>query len=68
MSVSTRRTTDWWSVPRQRPKRQYSRAGFRLVAAVDSVKRAPEADAALAGIEEGWNQSLDRLAEYLPKA
>jgi uncharacterized protein YndB with AHSA1/START domain len=25
------------------------------------------ANAALAGMKEGWNRSLDRLAEYLPK-
>ncbi len=34
-----------------------------LVAAI--VKSMPAAETALAGIEEGWNQSLDRLAELL---
>lgn len=29
------------------------------------VKSTPEVDAALAGMEEGWNQSLERLAEHL---
>ncbi len=32
------------------------------------VKSAPEVAAALEGMEEGWNQSLDRLADYLAKA
>lgn len=32
------------------------------------VKSAPEAGAALAGMEKGWSQSLDRLAEELAKA
>jgi uncharacterized protein YndB with AHSA1/START domain len=32
------------------------------------VKSAPAVAAALAGMEEGWNQSLDRLAEELTKA
>jgi uncharacterized protein YndB with AHSA1/START domain len=31
------------------------------------VKSAPEAEAALAGMEEGWSQSLYRLAEHLAK-
>lgn len=31
------------------------------------VKSTPEVAAALAGMEEGWNQSLDRLAEDLAK-
>jgi hypothetical protein len=29
------------------------------------VKSTPEVAAPLAGIKEGWNQSLDRLAEHL---
>ncbi len=29
------------------------------------VKSAPEVAAALDGLEEGWNQSLDKLAEHL---
>ena len=29
------------------------------------TKAAPEAEGALAGMEEGWNQSLDRLANYV---
>jgi hypothetical protein len=29
------------------------------------VKAAPGVEDALAGMEEGWNQSLDRLAEAL---
>ncbi|HYP39949.1 MAG TPA: SRPBCC domain-containing protein [Chloroflexia bacterium] len=29
------------------------------------TKAAPAAEGALAGMEEGWNQSLDRLAEYV---
>jgi hypothetical protein len=29
------------------------------------VKSTPEADAVLAGMEEGWNQSLDRQASHL---
>jgi uncharacterized protein YndB with AHSA1/START domain len=29
------------------------------------VKSAPEVAAALEGMEEGWSQSLDRLAEHL---
>lgn len=29
------------------------------------VKSAPEVEAALDGMEEGWSQSLDRLAEYV---
>jgi uncharacterized protein YndB with AHSA1/START domain len=29
------------------------------------LKATPEAATALAGMEEGWNQSLDRLAEYV---
>ncbi len=32
------------------------------------VKATPEVGTALAGMEEGWNQSLDRLAEDLAKA
>ena len=32
------------------------------------VKSAPEAAAALKGMEEGWRQSLDRLAEHLAKS
>ncbi len=31
------------------------------------VKSAPAAAGALAGMEQGWRQSLDRLAEYLGK-
>ena len=31
------------------------------------LKSSPEVDAALDGMEEGWNQSLDKLAEYLEK-
>jgi uncharacterized protein YndB with AHSA1/START domain len=29
------------------------------------VKASPEVDPALAGMEPGWNQSLDKLAEYV---
>ncbi len=29
------------------------------------VKSTPVVSAALAGMEEGWSQSLDRLAEHL---
>jgi uncharacterized protein YndB with AHSA1/START domain len=32
------------------------------------VKSSPETEAALDGMEEGWSQSLDRLAEELAKA
>jgi uncharacterized protein YndB with AHSA1/START domain len=32
------------------------------------TKATPEAMGALAGMEEGWSQSLDRLAEFLAKA
>lgn len=32
------------------------------------VRSTPEVAAALAGMEEGWNQSLDKLAEHLAKA
>jgi len=39
---------------------------LRLHAVV--VKSAPAVEAALAGMEEGWSQSLDRLAEELAKA
>ncbi len=31
------------------------------------VRSAPEVAAALAGMEEGWKQSLDKLAEWLAK-
>jgi uncharacterized protein YndB with AHSA1/START domain len=34
----------------------------------DVVKGTPAAAAALTGMEQGWNQSLDRFAEYLTKA
>jgi uncharacterized protein YndB with AHSA1/START domain len=36
---------------------------LRLHAVV--VKSAPAVEAALAGMEEGWSQSLDKLAEHL---
>jgi len=29
------------------------------------LKAKPEAEQALAGMEEGWSQSLDKLAEFL---
>ncbi len=29
------------------------------------TKATPEAEGALAGMEEGWNQTLDKLADYL---
>jgi uncharacterized protein YndB with AHSA1/START domain len=32
------------------------------------VKAAPGVAAALAGMAEGWNESFDRLADYLPTA
>jgi uncharacterized protein YndB with AHSA1/START domain len=32
------------------------------------VKAAPAVEGALEGMEEGWNQSLDRLTEHLAKA
>jgi uncharacterized protein YndB with AHSA1/START domain len=32
------------------------------------VKSAPEVAGALAGMEAGWNQSLDRLGELLGKS
>ena len=32
------------------------------------TKATPEAEGALDGMEEGWNQSLDKLAEFLAKA
>jgi uncharacterized protein YndB with AHSA1/START domain len=32
------------------------------------VRSTPEVAVALAGMEEGWNESLDKLAEYLVKA
>jgi uncharacterized protein YndB with AHSA1/START domain len=32
------------------------------------VRATPAVDGALAGMEEGWNQSLDRLADLLAKA
>jgi uncharacterized protein YndB with AHSA1/START domain len=31
----------------------------------DVLKSTPEMDKALDGMEEGWNQSLDKLADYL---
>ena len=31
------------------------------------VKRSPEVEAALDGMEDGWNQSLDRLGELVSK-
>ena len=40
----------------------------KLTLQVVVVKSAPEAEAALDGMEEGWNQSLDRLADYLAAA
>jgi uncharacterized protein YndB with AHSA1/START domain len=39
----------------------------RLTLRAVVVKSTPEVAAALAGMEEGWNQSLDRLAEDLAK-
>ena len=32
------------------------------------VKSTPDVEEALAGMEEGWSQSLDKLAEHLAKA
>ena len=32
------------------------------------TKAAPEAAGALAGIEEGWNQTLDKLADFVAQA
>lgn len=32
------------------------------------TKAAPAAEGALAGMEEGWNQSLDRLADFVANA
>ena len=40
----------------------------KLTLHVVVVKSTPVVDTALAGMEEGWNQSLDRLAEDLAKA
>ena len=37
----------------------------KLTLRVVVVKATPEVEGALAGMEEGWNQSLDRLAEAL---
>jgi uncharacterized protein YndB with AHSA1/START domain len=39
----------------------------KLTLHVTMVKAEPGAAGALAGMEEGWNQSLDKLAEYLAK-
>ena len=30
------------------------------------IKAAPEMAFALAGMDQGWNESLDKLSEYLP--
>jgi uncharacterized protein YndB with AHSA1/START domain len=37
----------------------------RLTLRVDVVRSTPPVEAALAGMEEGWSQSLDRLADVL---
>ena len=37
----------------------------KLIVQAVVTRAAPEAAGALAGMEEGWNQSLDRLAELL---
>ena len=39
----------------------------KLTVQVDVVKSTPSAEEALAGMEEGWKQSLDRLEELLTK-
>jgi len=39
----------------------------KLTLHVVMVKAEPVATEALAGMEEGWNQSLDKLVEYLAK-
>ena len=39
----------------------------KLTVQVDVVKSTPAAEEALAGMEEGWKQSLDRLEELLTK-
>jgi uncharacterized protein YndB with AHSA1/START domain len=39
----------------------------RLTLRADVVKSTPAVEAALAGREEGWSQSLDRLADVLGK-
>ena len=39
----------------------------RLTLRADVVKSTPAVEAALAGMEEGWSQSLDRLAGLLGK-
>ena len=31
------------------------------------VRSSPDADAALGGVEEGWRQSLDKLADFLER-
>ena len=40
----------------------------KLTLHVVMVKAEPGAEGALDGMEEGWNQSLDKLVEYLAKA
>ena len=39
----------------------------RLTLRADVVRSTPAVEAALAGMEEGWSQSLDRLADVLGK-
>ncbi len=39
--------------------------GTEMGLKVSILKAAPEAAMAVSGMEEGWNQSLDRLAEFL---
>ena len=43
-------------------------AGTELTLRVVIIKHGPGTDDGLAGMEEGWTQSLDRLAAYLEKA